>query len=153
LGRIVAAFKPDFAFICHDSSCRSAIIHDAFRSSSQFEFLNPPIGRLPWRELGRDPAALTMVRMSVAGDGVIGPCGPRSGSSSGERGGNSSGRGGSPGSCAGGGTSGRGVPGGLSGGGSAGRPGSIGGSLGSVGIVCALRNFDYRGAGPIAPDR
>jgi hypothetical protein len=43
LGRIVAAFKPDFAFICQDSSCRNAIIHDAFRSSFQIEVPNRPL--------------------------------------------------------------------------------------------------------------
>jgi len=35
LGRIVAAFKPDYAFICHGASFQNAIIHDAFRSSFQ----------------------------------------------------------------------------------------------------------------------
>jgi len=72
---------------------------------------------------------------SVAGEGVDGPCGPRTGNSSGIRPGNSSGGGGSPGSCTGGGTSGRGLPGGLSCGGSDGCPGLIGGSsCGSIGI-------------------
>jgi hypothetical protein len=73
---------------------------------------------------------------SVAGE--LGPCGPRTGSSSGVWPGNSSGRGGSPGSCIGGGTSGRGLPGGLSCGGSDGCPGLIGGSSrGSIGIYSA----------------
>jgi hypothetical protein len=72
---------------------------------------------------------------SVAGEGVVGPCGPRTGNSSGVRPGNSSGLGGVPGSCIGGGTSGRGLPGGLSCGGSDGCPGLIGGSSrGSIGI-------------------
>jgi hypothetical protein len=82
-------------------------------------------------------------RPSVAGEGVLGPCGPRTGNSSGVRPGNSSGLGGAPGSCIGGGTSGRGFPGGLSCGGSIGRPGLIGGSsCGSIGIciyIAALR--------------
>jgi hypothetical protein len=72
---------------------------------------------------------------SVAGEGGRGPFGPRTGSSSGMRPGNSSGRGDSPGSRIGGGTSGRGLPGGLSCGGSDGCPGLIGGSsCGSIGI-------------------
>ena len=155
LGRIVAAFKPDFAFICRDARCRNAIIHDAFRSSFQIEVPSRPTGRLPWRELRRDRAAPTTFQISVAPDGVVGLCGPRSGNSSGECGGNCSGRGGAPGSCTGGGTSGLGFPGGLfSGGGSDGRPGSIGGSsLWSIGMFCVLRNFEYRGAEPIAPNR
>jgi hypothetical protein len=73
---------------------------------------------------------------SVAGLGVVGFCGPRTGNSSGVRPGNSSGRDGSPGSRIGGGTSGRGLPGGLSCGGSVGCPGLIGGSSsGSIGIL------------------
>jgi len=66
LGRIVAAFKPDYAFICHGASFQNAIIHDAFRSSFQIEVLNRPAVS-PWRELGRDSAALTMVQISVTG--------------------------------------------------------------------------------------
>jgi DNA-binding PucR family transcriptional regulator len=38
LGRIVAAFKRDFAFICHGASRRSAIIHDAFTSPIKSRF-------------------------------------------------------------------------------------------------------------------
>ena len=57
---------------------------------------------------------------SVAGLGVRGPFGPRTGSSSGRLPGNSSGRGGVPGSRTGGGISGRGLPGGIPGGGSVG---------------------------------
>ena len=80
--------------------------------------------------------------VSVAGDGVVGPCGPRTGNSSGVRPGNSAGLGDSPGSCIGGGTSGRGFPGGLSCGGSTGRPGLIGGSCcGSIGIS-RFRSFE-----------
>jgi hypothetical protein len=71
----------------------------------------------------------------VAGLGVVGPCGPRSGSSSGMLPGNSSGRGDSPGSRTGGGMSGWGLPGGASCGGSVGFPGVAGGiSGGSIGI-------------------
>lgn len=72
---------------------------------------------------------------SVAGFGVAGPFGPRTGSSSGTLPGNSRGGGGAPGSCMGGGTSGRGLPGGSSRGGSVGVPGVGGGiSGGSMGI-------------------
>jgi hypothetical protein len=90
---------------------------------------------------------------SVAGEGVVGPCGPRTGNSSGVRPGNSSGLGDSPGSRIGGGTSGRGFPGGLSCGGSDGCPGLIGGSsCGSIGIS-QLSSFrlmvQRRGAGNV----
>jgi hypothetical protein len=74
---------------------------------------------------------------SIAGSGVVGPCGPRTGNSSGILPGSSSGRAGSPGSRTGGGISGRGLPGGASGGGSVGLPGVAGGiSGGSIGILC-----------------
>jgi hypothetical protein len=77
----------------------------------------------------------SVIASSVAGDGAPGPCGPRTGNSSGTRPGSSSGLGGSPGSRIGGGTSGRGLPGGLSWGGSDGCPGLIGGSSsGSIGM-------------------
>jgi hypothetical protein len=75
---------------------------------------------------------------SVAGEGVVGPLGPRTGSSSGVLPGSSCGCGGAPGSRIGGGTSGRGLPGGSSGGGSVGWPGVAGGiSGGSIGIYIA----------------
>jgi hypothetical protein len=71
----------------------------------------------------------------VAGFGVAGPFGPRTGNSSGILPGNSCGDDGSPGSRIGGGTSGRGLPGGSSRGGSVGCPGVAGGiSGGSIGI-------------------
>jgi hypothetical protein len=71
----------------------------------------------------------------VAGLGVDGPLGPRTGSSSGVLPGNSWGGGGAPGSRIGGGTSGRGLPAGSSRGGSVGVPGVGGGiSGGSIGI-------------------
>ena len=79
---------------------------------------------------------------AVAGLGVVGPAGPRTGNSSGVCPGNSSGRGGPPGSRIGGGTSGRGFPGGLSCGGSVGCPGLIGGSSsGSIAIYIATFLF------------
>jgi hypothetical protein len=91
--------------------------------------------------------------ISVAGEGVLGPCGPRTGNSSGVRPGNSSGLGGVPGSCIGGGTSGRGLPGGLSCGGSDGCPGLIGGSsCGSIGIciyIATLRLSPMSGREPV----
>jgi hypothetical protein len=84
---------------------------------------------------GLDHYIHTVAARSVAGFGVDGPLGPRTGSSSGVLPGSSSGRGGSPGSRIGGGTSGRGLPGGSSRGGSTGLPGVAGGiSGGSIGI-------------------
>ena len=75
------------------------------------------------------------VAQSVAGLGVRGPFGPRTGNSSGVLPGSSCGCGGWPGSRTGGGTSGRGLPGGSSRGGSVGCPGVAGGiSGGSIGI-------------------
>ena len=95
-----------------------------------------------------ESAANPILPVSVAGEGVLGPCGPRTGNSSGVRPGSSSGRGGSPGSCIGGGTSGRGLPGGLSCGGSDGCPGLIGGSSGwSIGIS----RFPESGSGDPEP--
>jgi hypothetical protein len=98
-------------------------------------------------------ASMPALPISVAGEGVLGPCGPRTGNSSGVRPGNSSGLGGSPGSCSGGGTSGRGFPGGLSRGGSDGCPGLIGGSsCGSIGIciyIATLRLSPISGREPV----
>jgi hypothetical protein len=71
----------------------------------------------------------------VAGFGVVGLSGPRTGNSSGILPGNSCGGDGAPGSRIGDGTSGRGLPGGFSRGGSVGVPGVAGGiSGGSIGI-------------------
>jgi hypothetical protein len=79
---------------------------------------------------------LALLLRSVAGFGVRGPSGPRSGNSSGVLPGSSCGCGGAPGSCTGGGISGRGLPGGSSCGGSVGWPGVAGGiSGGSIGIA------------------
>jgi hypothetical protein len=91
------------------------------------------------------------IAVSVAGDGVVGPCGPRTGNSSGVFPGNSSGLGDSPGSRTGGGTSGRGFPGGLSCGGSVGLPGVAGGiSGGSIGIyIATLRLSPISGLVPV----
>jgi len=76
--------------------------------------------------------------ISTAGDGVVGPFGPRTGTSSGISPGNSCGCGGEPGSCTGGGISGFGLPGGIPGGGSVGVPGVAGGiSGGSIPIYIA----------------
>ena len=73
--------------------------------------------------------------VSVAGLGVRGPFGPRTGISSGILPGKFFGPGGAPGSRTGGGISGFGLPGGIPGGGSVGVPGVAGGiSGGSIGI-------------------
>ena len=137
LGRIVASFKREPAFISEVAGSESAFVHCAFRRSFPIAALAfSPCGysRHPGPESGSD-AAKSIFPVSVAGEGVIAPCGPRTGNSSGVRRGNSSGCGDSPGSCMGGGTSGRGLPGGLSCAGSEGWPGLIGGSSGgSIGI-------------------
>jgi hypothetical protein len=102
----------------------------------QIELSHYPLRHIRYAKIQISPSPGKFSRpASVAGEGVDGPCGPRTGNSSGTRPGNSSGLGDSPGSCIGGGTSGRGLPGGLSCGGSDGRPGLIGGSsCGSIGI-------------------
>jgi hypothetical protein len=134
LGRIVASFKPELVFISGTAKSESALVHCAFRPSFQIVVLHfSPCGYS--LHPGAESASKPIFPVSVAGEGVFGPCGPRTGNSSGVRPGNSSGRDGSPGSCMGGGTSGRGLPGGLSCGGSDGCPGLIGGSsVGSIGI-------------------
>jgi hypothetical protein len=97
-------------------------------------------------EVGADVAAAPF-RLC---EGVLGPCGPRTGNSSGVRPGNSSGQEGSSGSLIGGGTSGRGLPGGLSCGGSDGLPGLIGGSSGgSIGIYSPRRVSPRSGRVPM----
>ena len=87
----------------------------------------------------------------MAGLGVAGPFGPRTGSSSGVLPGSSCGGGGAPGSRIGGGTSGRGLPGGSSRGGSVGFPGVGGGiSGGSIGIyIATLRLSPISGRVPV----
>ena len=146
LGRIVAAFKGGFGFISDQRKSQCVLVHRAFRASFQSEVSHCPLRHIPYARI-RSGLALgkSEIPPSVAGEGVDGPCGPRTGSSSGIWPGNSSGRGGSPGSCIGGGTSGRGLPGGLSGGGSEGCPGLIGGSsCGSIGIYIATLRLSPR---------
>ena len=94
----------------------------------------------------------------MAGFGVMGPFGPRTGNSSGVLPGSSCGGGGAPGSRIGGGTSGRGPPGGSSRGGSVGVPGVGGGiSGGSIGINgngTDVRKFPKETEGnPVIPAR
>ena len=134
LGRIVASIKRELVFISDSAKSGFALVHCAFRRSFQIAVLHfSPCGYS--RHPGAESAPKPIFPVPVAGEGVLGPCGPRTGNSSGLRPGNSSGHGGSPGSRMGGGTSGRGLPGGLSCGGSDGRPGLIGGfSGGSIGI-------------------
>jgi hypothetical protein len=116
LGRIVAAFKAGPVFIPTTESLNAS----SFIAHS-----------VPGRSATPSPV----------GEGAGGPCGPRTGNSSGLLPGSSSGRGGSPGSRSGGGTSGRGLPGGLSCGGSDGCPGLIGGSsCGSIGVSLIQSN-------------
>ena len=134
LGRIVASFKRELVFISDDAKSGCALVHCAFRRSFQIGSFAFSLAAIRCT-LKRSSAPKPIFPASVAGEGVLGPCGPRTGNSSGVRPGSSSGRGGSPGSCIGGGTSGRGLPGGLSCGGSDGCPGLIGGSSGgSIGI-------------------
>jgi hypothetical protein len=135
LGWIVASFKRELVFISDDTKSRCALVHCAFRRSFQIVVLYLSLAAIRCT-LARIHLRSGYVPASVAGE--LGPCGPRTGNSSGVWPGNSSGRGGSPGSCIGGGTSGRGLPGGLSCGGSDGCPGLIGGSSrGSIGIYSA----------------
>jgi len=135
----VAGFKPELVFISDNAKFGCADVHYAFRRPFQIVGLHCPLGPVAAIRSGNQSAATQFAApifpSSVAGEGVLGPGGPRTGNSSGARPGNSSGGGDSPGSRMGGGTSGRGLPGGLSCGGSDGVPGLIGGSsCGSIGI-------------------
>jgi hypothetical protein len=117
---------------------RHTSVHCVFRRS--FQTLRRVVPPQQVRRVGTCIRLRALQRQEIvvprAAGGEPGPCGPRTGSSSGVRPGSSSGRGGSPGSCSGGGTSGRGFPGGFSCGGSDGCPGWIGGSsCGSIGIL------------------
>jgi hypothetical protein len=117
LGRIVAGWKTLTLFISTTQQVACVFVHCPFRRWFQIQSHIVPCGP------------------SVAGFGVTGPLGPRTGSSSGLLPGSSCGDDGSPGSRIGGGTSGRGLPGGSSRGGSVGCPGVAGGiSGGSIGI-------------------
>jgi hypothetical protein len=112
------------------------ITHSGGGFKSSIHIVPRGISGSPGFTLGSERAWL--LAESVAGECVRGPSGPRTGSSSGIRPGNSSGCGGSPGSWIGGGISGCGLPGGFSGGGSDGLPGVAGGiSGGSMGIYSA----------------
>ena len=133
LGRIVAAFKDGLVFILTTESLNASsfIAHSEDRFQPTFHIVRCGFSGVPGK---------SAIPPSV-GEGVRGPCGPRTGNSSGLLPGNSSGRGGSPGSRMGGGTSGRGLPGGLSCGGSDGCPGLIGGSsCGSIGVSLIRNN-------------
>jgi hypothetical protein len=146
LGRNVAALKAAARFISARATRQNSTVHCVFRCA-----LQPPHmdvcgksrerGITSSRELGEPSLHISSIcacsiHVSVAGFGVRGPVGPRTGSSSGTLPGNSSGRGDSPGSSTGAGMSGSGLPGGASGGGSVGWPGVAGGiSGGSIGIV------------------
>jgi hypothetical protein len=117
LGRIVAGRNTRALFISMAQQLEYAIVHCAFSRCVHIQI---------------DIVAHSRV---VAGLGVEGPFGPRTGNSSGVLPGSSCGGDGVPGSCTGGGTSGRGRPGGSSRGGSVGCPGVGGGiSGGSIGI-------------------
>ena len=133
LGRIVAAYKCAGPFISAAPAPECTFVHCTFRCLARNGHIVPD-GSGPGRTSGSEPGKSEMPA-SVAGYGVRGPCGPRTGNSSGARPGNSRGCGGAPGSRTGGGISGRGFPGGSSCGGSVGFPGVAGGtSGGSIGI-------------------
>jgi hypothetical protein len=150
LGRNVAPSKADLVFIYEQVRALLPlfIAHSGDHFKPKFYIVPCGILGTPGFRFGSERGK-SAIPVSVAGEGPRGPSGPRTGSSSGVRPGNSSGRGGSPGSCIGGGTSGRGLPGGLSWGGSDGCPGLIGGSCcGSIGTTarpCGCRRD--RGAG------
>ena len=153
----MAGFKPELVFISDNAKLGCADVHYAFRRPFQIVGLHCPLGPVAAIRSGNQSAATQFAAplfpVSVAGEGVLGPCGPRTGNSSGARPGNSSGGGDSPGSRMGGGTSGRGLPGGLSCGGSDGCRGLIGGSSrGSIGIciyIATLRLSPISGREPV----
>jgi hypothetical protein len=141
LGRIVAAFKAGPVFILAAESLNASlfIAHLDDRFQPNFHIVLRGISAMSEFRSGFEPGR-SAIPPSV-GEGAGGPCGPRTGNSSGLLPGSSSGRGGSPGSRSGGGTSGRGLPGGLSCGGSDGCPGLIGGSsCGSIGVSLIQNN-------------
>lgn len=141
----MASLKGGLLFISAGAKPECIIVHDAFRGGLQIvnHIVRPGIPGRPGFTSGSEPARL--LSESVAGEGVRGPSGPRTGSSSGMLPGNSSGCGGSPGSRIGGGISGCGLPGGLSGGGSDGVPGVAGGIPGgSIGIYIATLRLSPR---------
>ena len=147
----MASFKREPVFISDNAKSGCALVHCAFRRSFQIVVLHISPCRYSLRPEG-ESAPKPIFPVSDAGEGVLGPCGPRTGNSSGVRAGNSSGRGGSPGSCIGGGTSGRGLPGGLSCGGSDGCPGLTGGSSGgSIGIYPATLRLPPKSAMTLSP--
>jgi hypothetical protein len=122
----------------------SFITHSDDRLKPNSHIVPCGISGVPGFRSGPEPGKSAMP--PSVGEGVRGPCGPRTGNSSGLLPGNSSGRGGSPGSRRGGGTSGRGLPGGLSCGGSDGCPGLIGGSsCGSIGVSLMPNNGSATG--------
>ena len=128
LGRIVAGRNGGRVFILWRNGLHNTPVHDAFRRRFQ-------IRSSIWFHIVPCGVCGISAHASVAGLGVLGPFGPRTGNSSGTLPGSSSGRGGAPGSRTGVGTSGRGFPGGTPGGGSFGVPGVAGGtSGGSIGI-------------------
>jgi len=140
LGRNVAGFKRGVRFISAAKERMSEPVHDLFRP--RFQRLGAG-ARRPYRFGTRPRAAAKTARsgwvQSVAGFGVVGPAGPRSGNSCGISPGSSRGGFGMPGSVTGGGISGVGLPAGSSGGGSVGWPGVAGGiSGGSMGITARL---------------
>jgi hypothetical protein len=96
LGRIVAAFKREPGFIFENAKSGCAAVHYAFRRSFQIVVLHSPLGSPCGYSKRRDQGPATQLAksifpVSVAGEGVLGPCGPRTGNSSGVRPGNSSG--------------------------------------------------------------
>ena len=127
-------------FYSDHTRSQCVLVHCAFRRSFPTELSHcPPRPAMSGFRSGGEPGRSAIP--SPVGEGAGGPCGPRTGNSSGLLPGSSSGRGGSPGSRCGGGTSGRGLPGGLSCGGSDGCPGLIGGSsCGSIGVSLIPNN-------------
>jgi hypothetical protein len=154
----VAAFEGGLVFISkYVNPQRAPFIAYSGGQFKRYVALSPAAGQSNSDLHAGSAPFKSEIQVPGAAVGERGPCGPRAGSSSGVRPGNSSGRGDSPGSCIGGGTSGRGFPGGLSCGGSDGCPGLIGGSsCGSIGIWC-FRHFtltdQQRGAGNVPPRR
>jgi hypothetical protein len=141
LGRNVAVFKRRFRFISAAMQSMNAPVHGLFRlmfqrlgSEDQAERHEAASGGM--RPRAASPAARPGLVQSVAGFGVVGPAGPRPGTSCGISPGSSRGGFGIPGSVTGGKISGVGLPTGSSAGGSVGWPGVAGGiSGGSIGVT------------------
>jgi hypothetical protein len=81
LGRIVAGFEGGFVFISEGTKLRFGFVHYAFRGSFQTVLSNHPLRHI--RVVGDQAPAPGMPTPPISVAGVLGPCGPRTGNSSG----------------------------------------------------------------------